>query len=379
MSSSIPLLDALIPELWLYIFSIACVDDGSMGRTLSLVSRDVNQLSSHAKYQSICIVGLRKATRFLCTLREIPDFRRRIRYLCISNPDAPPDIYPDSDGDSSSDYSPSSSTTEWCSDSEEGSEVGSVDELGEEFEPASEQEFQELTHDLVFLSRDLAEGTLMDRHTKNFDFLTVAHLECIAGILELCHTTVVQLIVHLCINRRDDPLLRFPSYFPELRWFAVNLDLSPPGDINGGSTLQGFPKLESLGLRLDSGAMVQQHLKTIFSPHNAPLLACLQLSIRKAELTLDELQLPGTVTHGMVEKFNEITPFERRWYERDGIGGTWKVISTSSKDPGIWENVPLANNWLDWLDVGNPNQLDQWDWRMDWHMDLDHGELKKSI
>ncbi|TFK68268.1 hypothetical protein BDN72DRAFT_751534, partial [Pluteus cervinus] len=63
-------------ELWMYIFSFACMDNGYTGRSLSLVSQTIHELSAPLKYQSICIARHKHLFNFLETFKQIPIHRR---------------------------------------------------------------------------------------------------------------------------------------------------------------------------------------------------------------------------------------------------------------------------------------------------------------
>lgn len=72
-------------EILFHIFKFACDDDGSTGRTLSLVSRRVHNLSKEYKYQSIAIVGLPRLASFAAMIQRLPEESRRIRHLFLSS------------------------------------------------------------------------------------------------------------------------------------------------------------------------------------------------------------------------------------------------------------------------------------------------------
>ena len=78
-------MDNCPPEILLHIFRLACDDDGSTGRALSLVCRSVHNLSKELKYQSIAIVGLPRLVAFAAMLQDLPEPSRRIRHLFFSS------------------------------------------------------------------------------------------------------------------------------------------------------------------------------------------------------------------------------------------------------------------------------------------------------
>ncbi|KAI9058246.1 hypothetical protein FKP32DRAFT_1614744 [Trametes sanguinea] len=76
------------PEVQLLIFSFACTDDGSTGRSLSLVSRTFQRLSYEFQWHSLAILGHSQAVAFarmLYSQQPIPDVPQRpIHHLFIS-------------------------------------------------------------------------------------------------------------------------------------------------------------------------------------------------------------------------------------------------------------------------------------------------------
>ena len=70
-------------EIWGRIFSLACVDDGFTGRSLSRVSRYIMETSKHYKYQ--CLAVKDHQLRLLALiLRKLPADLRRVRCLFIT-------------------------------------------------------------------------------------------------------------------------------------------------------------------------------------------------------------------------------------------------------------------------------------------------------
>jgi hypothetical protein len=78
-------LDNFPPELCQHIFQLACTDDGTTGRALSLVSKYIHSSSKRCKLQSIAISGADQATRFVLALQRTPEQYRRVSYLTIVN------------------------------------------------------------------------------------------------------------------------------------------------------------------------------------------------------------------------------------------------------------------------------------------------------
>src|ERR1700733_7083441 len=72
------------PEICSRIYALACVDDGSTGRSLSLVSKYINETSKYTKFQSVAIRSLNQALAFAALLERSPSVGRRVRHLFIS-------------------------------------------------------------------------------------------------------------------------------------------------------------------------------------------------------------------------------------------------------------------------------------------------------
>lgn len=78
-----PSASVLPVEIWTTIHGLACTDDGSAGRALSLVSKDWRTISAPFKLQSIALVGAKPILRFLCLLESTEDSFRNVQSLFI--------------------------------------------------------------------------------------------------------------------------------------------------------------------------------------------------------------------------------------------------------------------------------------------------------
>ena len=81
--ASLDSFDALPAELSQRIFSLACLDDGTTGRSLSLVSRSISHLSRPVKYQCLAIRNIRQAIRVAAILENTLPSDRRIIHLFV--------------------------------------------------------------------------------------------------------------------------------------------------------------------------------------------------------------------------------------------------------------------------------------------------------
>jgi hypothetical protein len=77
-------MDKVPPEICTKICSYACVDSGYTGRSLSLVSKFINETSQPVKLQSIYLRGCDQTKAFASLLKRTPPHLRFVRYLCIS-------------------------------------------------------------------------------------------------------------------------------------------------------------------------------------------------------------------------------------------------------------------------------------------------------
>ncbi|KAK0202986.1 hypothetical protein DFS33DRAFT_1385349 [Desarmillaria ectypa] len=68
-------------EIWLEIFKLACMDGGSTGRTLSLVSRPFYNLAKETRFYSIFIYGLRQLNALYSVLYKTAPAYRHVHHL----------------------------------------------------------------------------------------------------------------------------------------------------------------------------------------------------------------------------------------------------------------------------------------------------------
>ena len=61
------------PEILHEIFALACTDTGLTGQSLSLVSKQFNEISRPFKYQSIAIARWRQLIAFAQTFTQLPE------------------------------------------------------------------------------------------------------------------------------------------------------------------------------------------------------------------------------------------------------------------------------------------------------------------
>jgi hypothetical protein len=70
-------------ELWERIFALACLDDGTTGRSLSLVSKYISNISKSFKLQSLAIRNLYQAEGLASTLKKLSYNERRVVHLFV--------------------------------------------------------------------------------------------------------------------------------------------------------------------------------------------------------------------------------------------------------------------------------------------------------
>ena len=73
-------------EIWHIIFSFACIDDGSTGRSLSLVSTHFREISAPFKYQSIAISHWSQIIAFSHFFCKLPASQKKTIALFVRHP-----------------------------------------------------------------------------------------------------------------------------------------------------------------------------------------------------------------------------------------------------------------------------------------------------
>ncbi|KAF9494351.1 hypothetical protein BDN71DRAFT_1449082 [Pleurotus eryngii] len=76
-------MESLPAEIWMTIFSYACTDDGSTGRSISLVSRWFWDTSRSIKHQSLVVKGVNQIAGIASMLERLPPELRRVQYLSV--------------------------------------------------------------------------------------------------------------------------------------------------------------------------------------------------------------------------------------------------------------------------------------------------------
>ncbi|KDQ64076.1 hypothetical protein JAAARDRAFT_166035, partial [Jaapia argillacea MUCL 33604] len=70
-------------EIWKAIFAFACLDDGTTGCSLALVSTYIAEVSREVRYQSVSINGYSQLLDLISTLEQVPPVARRVRHLFV--------------------------------------------------------------------------------------------------------------------------------------------------------------------------------------------------------------------------------------------------------------------------------------------------------
>ncbi|KAJ2917066.1 hypothetical protein MD484_g3334, partial [Candolleomyces efflorescens] len=154
-------------ELWLHVFSIACSDDGRTGRSLSMVSRRVNELSKPFKYQSIAVDKLSNIAALTEILQNLPIEFRAVHKLFIHVPEFSPNDWDDDFMDRMSTGSSDDGQMEY--DAQVQDEDESMSDSDEEPVPeedqakADDQAIQDLQRLLTLVSPTLTILTLFWR------------------------------------------------------------------------------------------------------------------------------------------------------------------------------------------------------------------------
>ncbi|TFK69274.1 hypothetical protein BDN72DRAFT_617703 [Pluteus cervinus] len=221
----------LPPEVWGRIFEYTCMDDGTMGRSLSLVSIFFHHASA-PKFQSIAVKPghLRHILKFLEVLQKATPIQRRVRYLFLgsngtvtSNGSStegdydPKDGYPSPDTDQYLDFPDS------ChDDSDEGDEEDPDLESDSNIEwaPITEEELQDIVEDVdYFKSPEGVDASSLVQTTENtvddMTQLDILTLDTIHAILELCSESILSLSVS--VKNFVEPHGGHAFIFPRIR------------------------------------------------------------------------------------------------------------------------------------------------------------------
>jgi hypothetical protein len=71
-------------EIWQQIFSLACLDGGFTGCSLSIASRLFHEVSASTRLQSVAVTGVARLESLLRLLQRLPEGQRRVRFLFIN-------------------------------------------------------------------------------------------------------------------------------------------------------------------------------------------------------------------------------------------------------------------------------------------------------
>jgi hypothetical protein len=111
-------------EIWHLIFSLACIDDGSTGRSLSLVSTHFREISAPFKYQSIAITHWSQIIAFSQFFCKLPASQKKTLFLFVHHP------HPLSDVTGCS--RPTDQSSEQSEDDHESSEESDIQKIRDE-------------------------------------------------------------------------------------------------------------------------------------------------------------------------------------------------------------------------------------------------------
>ncbi|KAJ2914136.1 hypothetical protein MD484_g6293, partial [Candolleomyces efflorescens] len=225
------------PEIWSHILDIACLDDGTTARSLSIVSRRAQHLSHGHRYRSIKVDSARQLLKLEETIsRSFPDPLKDggrslgTRALSITMP-APfhYDVYledslePETAESEDGDYQPSESTNDGSTDSEQSDQD---DEDVEDLETGSdmEEEVDALERDLP-LPRDMGHAAIsdlsdMENSPLSLDRFDYRMQRAIRTILELCAETLEVFSWYFYPWTLAPVELLFPC-LPRLRYLSI--------------------------------------------------------------------------------------------------------------------------------------------------------------
>lgn len=258
---------SLPPEIWSFIFDVACLDDGFTARSLSLVSRDLRALSEGHRYYTIKISSSSQMVALERQLSESGIITARglkTRFVSITFPvRTVEEVYPEStpgmwapssdSGDSDyqdlyswdSSYPPSEAAT---SDSEAESDYGGSASAGQE----------ELSIEIVDIERDEKENEWKPAITRSVEDLNYDSKHSVVKfhyivygamrrLLEACSNTLEVLSIY----QNPALLIQFDVLVPPLpRLQHLSIGLSPRGSwaTMGDPHPMHYPSLQVLRL-----------------------------------------------------------------------------------------------------------------------------------
>ncbi|TFK69277.1 hypothetical protein BDN72DRAFT_617885 [Pluteus cervinus] len=216
----------LPPEVWSRVFEYTCMDDGTIGRSLSLVSNLFYHASAPYKFQSIAVKPghLKYIVKFLEVLQKATPIQRRVRYLFLGNNGILPSngSSTESEDDPRDGYSSSDTEDSWDDDDsdvdDEATDLGWDSDT--EWAPITEEDLQDLLEDAeYFTSPEAAEYLSLVPESietmEDINRLDVLMLDVIHAILELCSESILSLSVS--VKNFDECRGGYAPIFPNVR------------------------------------------------------------------------------------------------------------------------------------------------------------------
>jgi len=228
-------------EIWLYIFSFACMDDGRTGCALQRVSKHFQVLSKYSRFTSICLYRSKDILRFHAAIRPLPPNEKRVRYLHITSPHLFLDVSEDED-DYDYDEISGSDSSSFGTDNDDAftaegnpgdeAEMGNVemdidesDSEDNEYRPLSPAEESEVHDDVAYLissatsSQAITESKLfegkdpMGEYMAEMDQANSIILSSVKKIISTLSSTLYALSIHWT-KESDSAYLSIPDFVP---------------------------------------------------------------------------------------------------------------------------------------------------------------------
>lgn len=211
----------LPPEVWMLVFSWACMDHGYTGRSLSLVSRQVRSLSEPYKLQSLGVSRSKFIIRLSNILLGTPSQLRRVRYLFLGSSYVLVDT---SESELDEDYSEDSGSD--VSDEASDSHTSASQDSSVDFEAElSPQDVRDLFEDVDFVRSPEGQPVLGPMHSENpmarsgSEEIEIGErllYDAIFTILQLCSTSLFALNIDVSSLNTMGPFIPFPVPLPSL-------------------------------------------------------------------------------------------------------------------------------------------------------------------
>ena len=227
-------------ELWSYIFSFSCMDDGRTGCALQRVSKHFRELSKHFRLTSVCLYRSKNILRFEAAIERLPPNERRVRYLHITSPHLFLDVSEDEDDEDYQISEPDSSSLDTDTDGDDTfpslaslheeekenlePDSDNTDSDEDEYQPLSIAEQEEVNDDVAYLKAapnsdeypvsPLYEGKdFLEEYESEMEQANKIILAAVNNIISTLSSTLYALSIHFTAEFNSE-YLSIPNFIP---------------------------------------------------------------------------------------------------------------------------------------------------------------------